>query len=635
MYSPGRLAWGSVPPAPPRFYRKHSGNPAEMLLGHHTGMDRAPVADWEGHVIVCGLQGVGLRMVEQLHQAEVQVVVVDEDPDPRLVRIVEGWEIPFIVGSPRIGGFLDRAGLARARAVVCAERTEVQTLETALLVSERRPDIRVVVQLANAAVGAAVSDVTGPGTVLDVAALAAPSIVEACLGSDSYQIAFGGARFMTSEVEVARFATLRALFGALAPIAVVPADGTPTVACPGRDYQVHVGDKVTVLGTPEELEAADLLPTKRGDDGSVLRVNHHHAGAGLLRRIGSLLASDDNSALRFAIIAASTLIVVSTVILRLAYRLPHGGHMTTLTALYFTVETISTVGYGDFSFADQSTAMEVFGILLIAGGATLLTTVFALITNVLVSWRIEQSLGRQQLVGLEGHVVVIGLGSVGIRVLEGLHNEGREVVVVERSENNRFLNQARALGAPVLIADSTQRQTLEDANVHSAAAVAVLTSDDLTNIETGLAVRDYLGERWLNVPVVLRVFDRELGHTVEHHFDFRHVRSTSAIAAPRFVGAALGLDILGSFDVAEQAFLVGRLTVAPGRGLDGLAMVDLPAQTRVIALSRAADDGRLEHPPRRDTRFAPGDQAYVLGPYEELLRVLRHQHEGDVGPVTS
>ncbi len=633
MYSPGPVAWGSVRLPGSCFFPKHCGNPEEMLLRHHTGMDAAPVADWEGHVIVCGLQGVGLRMVEQLHQAGVPVVVVDEDPDPRLVRIVEAWEIPFIVGSPRLGGFLDRAGLAGARAVVCAERTEVQTLETALLVSERRPDIRVVVQLANAAVGAAVGGVTGPGTVLDVASLAAPSIVEACLGSDSYQIEFGGAQFMTSEVEVARFATLRALFGALAPIAVVPADGTPTVACPGRDYQVHVGDKVTVLGTPEELEEADLLPAKAGDDGSGLRVHHHRVGAGLLARIRSQLASDDNSALRFAIVAASTLIVVSTVVLRLFYRTPNGGHMTTLTALYFTVETISTVGYGDFSFAAQSTGVEIFGILLIAGGATLLTTVFALITNVLVSWRIEQSLGRQQLVGLEGHVVVIGLGSVGIRVLEGLHKEGREVVVVERSENNRFLNQARALGAPVLIADSTQRQTLEDANVHSAAAVAVLTSDDLTNIETGLAVRDYLGERWLNVPVVLRVFDRELGHTVEHHFDFRHVRSTSAIAAPRFVGAALGLDILGSFDVAEQAFLVGRLTVAPGRGLDGLAMVDLPAQTRVIALSRAADGGRLEHPPRRDTRFAPGDQAYVLGPYEELLRVLRHQHEGDVGTV--
>ncbi|HEX3981790.1 MAG TPA: NAD-binding protein, partial [Acidimicrobiales bacterium] len=498
------------------------------------------------------------------------------------------------------------------------------------LVSEKRPDIRVVVQLANAAVGAAVTQVTGPGTVLDVAALAAPSIVEACLGSDSYQIELGGTLFKTFDVEVERYASIRALFGALAPIGVVPADASPTVACPGRDHMVSIGDKVTVLGTPEELEQAGLADGP-DDAGSGLAVHHHGGGAGLVRRISALLGSDDNSALRFAFVAASTLIVLSTVILRLAYRLPHGSHMTVLTALYFTVETISTVGYGDFSFADQSPAMEVFGIILIAGGATLLTTVFALITNVLVSWRIEQSLGRQQLVGLQGHVVVVGLGSVGIRVLEGLQAAGRQVVVVERNENNRFLNQARALGAPVLIADSTQRQTLEDANVHSAAAVAVLTSDDLTNIETGLAVRDYLGERWVSVPVVLRVFDRELGHTVEHHFDFRHVRSTSALAAPRFVGAALGLDILGSFTVGSQPFLVGRLTVAPGRGLDGLAMVDLPAQTRVIALSRAADGGRLEHPPRRDTRFAPGDQAYVLGPYEELLRVLRHEHEGDVG----
>jgi Trk K+ transport system NAD-binding subunit len=330
-------------------------------------------------------------------------------------------------------------------------------------------------------------------------------------------------------------------------------------------------------------------------------------------------------------VAALALVVVSVVVLRLTYRLPHGGHMNSLTALYFTVETISTVGFGDFSFSGQSTGLLVFGIVLIAMGAAMLTTVFALITNLLVSWRIEQSLGRSHLVGMEGHVVLIGLGSVGIRVLEGLQAAGRDVVVVERNESNRFLNQARAKGVPVLIADSTQRQTLDDANVSSAAAVAVLTSDDLTNIETGLAVRDHLGERWLTVPVVLRVFDRDLGHTVEHHFDFRHVRSTSALAAPRFVGAALGLDILGSFTVGQQPFLVGRLTVAPGRGLDGLAMQDLPAQTRVIALSRAADGGRLEHPPRRGTRFAPGDQAYLVGPYEELLAVLRHQHEGEVG----
>ena len=51
-------------------------------------------------------------------------------------------------------------------------------------------------------------------------------------------------------------------------------------------------------------------------------------------------------------------------------------------------------------------------------------------------------------------------------------------------------------------------------------------------------------------------------------------------------------------------------------------MQDLSAQTRVIALSRASD-GALEHPPRRGTVFAAGDRAFLLGPYEELLRVLQ------------
>ncbi len=615
---------------------KHSGNREEMQVGHDNGMGRSPVrqeqdgqGQREGHVIVCGLQGVGLRMVEQLRQAGVEVVVVEDEPDPRLIRVVEAWDIPCIVGNPRISGVLEEAGLPRARAVVCAERSEVQTLETALLISELRPQIRVVVQLANAAVGAAVSQVTGPGTVLDVAALAAPSIVEACLGSDSFQIELDGTRFMTGEVEVERYASLRALFGSLAPVAVVPSDGSDTVACPGRDHKVSIGDRVTVLGTPEELGGAGIGATGR-EDRQGLRIRSS-TRPGFVRRVASVVGSEANATLRLAVGAAVGLVALSVVILLAGYRTHDGGHLSALTALYFTVETISTVGFGDLSFSGQSTGILVFGIVLMVMGATLLTTVFALITNLLVSWRIEQSLGRQHLVGIEGHVVVIGLGSVGIRVLEGLRAEGREVVVVERNENNRYLNQARAGGVPVLIADSTQRQTLEDANVHTAAAVAVLTSDDLTNIETGLAVRDFLGERWVGVPVVLRVFDRDLGRTVERHFDFQHVCSTSALAAPRFVGAALGLDILGSFTVGQQPFLVGRLTVVPGRGLDGLAMQDLPAQTRVIALSRSADGGRLEHPPRRGTRFAPGDRAYLLGPYEELLRVLRHQHEGGVG----
>jgi Trk K+ transport system NAD-binding subunit len=383
------------------------------------------------------------------------------------------------------------------------------------------------------------------------------------------------------------------------------------------------GDRVAVLGTEDELRLGGIDPerTRR----SPLRT------VALSRRLGrraATLMEEGNRALTFVVAGLLALILLSTIILRFTYRVPdtHGGHLGFLTAAYFTVETVATVGYGDYTYAAQGAAMQVYAIALIATGVALVSTAFALFTNILVSRRIERSLGRHQVPGMVDHVVVIGLGAVGIAVVQGLIAEGQRVVVIERDYNNRFLSQARALGVPVVIADATQLQTHRMVNLNDAAAVAVLTSGDLTNIETGLAIRESLGERWEEVPVVLRVFDRDLARMMEESFGFRHVRSTSALAAPWFVGAALGLDVLSTFYVDQQPFLVGRVTVAARGGLQGLAMADLGARTRVIALSRAAEGGQLEHPPRRGTRFAGGDEAYILGPYEELLRVLQRDH---------
>src|ERR1700733_3851098 len=79
-----------------------------------------------------------------------------------------------------------------------------------------------------------------------------------------------------------------------------------------------------------------------------------------------------------------------------------------------------------------------------------------------------------------------------MEVLHGLLTRGREVVVVERDESNRYLNQVRQRGVPLVLGDSTLAQTLDSVNLSCAASVAIVTSDDLTNIETGLAVRDRL-----------------------------------------------------------------------------------------------------------------------------------------------
>ena len=67
----------------------------------------------------------------------------------------------------------------------------------------------------------------------------------------------------------------------------------------------------------------------------------------------SLLNAVDRR-LVIALLALFTVIIGSTVILRLAFRLAGGHHIPLVDAAYFTVETVTTVGYGDFSFRSQS-----------------------------------------------------------------------------------------------------------------------------------------------------------------------------------------------------------------------------------------------------------------------------------------
>ena len=588
-------------------------------------------AGWRGHVIVCGLHGVGLRIVELLNSSNVPTVVIDDHPDPRLARTLTGWGIPHIAGSSS-AETLAEAGLAGAEAVICAQEDDLPTLETALLTRELRADVRVVVQLSNPAVGRALSRIAI--SVLDVAGLSAPSLTEACLHTGVQEIRLATERFAAARTVASAPGTLRELYGALAPIAVLPTGGD-VVICPGRDHRVAAGDGVTLFGTPDELHTAGVIA-------------HRHAlgiGPGALGARGGLAASPGppswltrsvrsarhlaasllqamDRRLVAALFALFSVIIASTVILRLAYRLG-GHHIPLLDAVYFTAETVTTVNYGDFSYIRQSPWLMGGAVVLMLLGALFLAVFFAMLTDMLVSRRIEESLGRRRITGLRGHVLVIGLGSVGMQAASRLVAAGSEVVVVEKHDDNRHLSQARALGVPVVIADATLPETLESVSLASASAVAVLTSDDLANLETGLAVRDQLGTRWEATPVVLRMFDPQLARSVRHNFGFRNVRSTAALAAPWFVGAALGLDVLNTFYVGDEPLLVARLTVSRGGGLDGLALRDLGARTRVLAISRVPHQAYLEHPPRRGTRLRAADQAYLIGPYEELLAVLR------------
>jgi Trk K+ transport system NAD-binding subunit len=551
-------------------------------------------------IIVCGDDPLAKTIAEELRGAGARIIQIATAAD--------------LLG----------AGVHRARAVVCAGPDDAVNLEIALLAREYSQNVRVVARLSNDVLRGAVAAVSGPGAILDVADLAAPSIVEAVLSRNAHQFETAGIGFVVWGGEAPRDGTLREIYSDLAPVAVVHGKNSPApgevVPCPGRDLQVYAGDWTSMIGVKDELEARGItVPPRTTTRSRRSRVRRAIDAARAMR--------DDVNPLLFPSLAFVLLLTVgSAAVVRFTYQHPR---MSWLDALYFASETITSVGYGDFSFGQQSALLRLFAVGLMWGGVTVTAILVAFIADMLLSRRFVHLAGARRARHMRDHVVVIGLGSTGIRVVSDLTAAGYDVVVIEHDENNRFLSTAAELDVPVIFGDSTMRQTLESARVDRARGVAVLTQHDMNNIGTGIVLLEILGSD-TKVPIVMRVQGRALATAVNRQFGFENVRSIVDLAAPWFIGAAMGLQVLGTFWVGQRSFMVGGMLVTADSELDGLRMVDLSTHTRVIAITRP--EGPVSLRPRRDARLKAGDTVYLIGPYRELIATLR---KGQPPPLTA
>ena len=102
------------------------------------------------------------------------------------------------------------------------------------------------------------------------------------------------------------------------------------------------------------------------------------------------------------------------------------------------------------------------------------------------------------------------------------------------------------------------------------------------------------------------------------------MRSASALAAPWFVGAALGYEVVSTFYVERQPFLVARMRVAAGGGLDGPTLQELSTGTRMLAVATGTTGQRsANYHPTRHTRLRPGDEVLLVGPYPQIIATFR------------
>jgi voltage-gated potassium channel Kch len=134
------------------------------------------------HYIVCGLSGVGSKIVQQLHTSGYDVVVIETDSNNKYVNSVRGLGIPVIQGDASFRTTLKTSNINSAAAVLAVTNNDATNLEIALKAKGLAPKIPVIVHYADPDFAGIAQQVFDFEAVLSSAELAAPAFAAAALG---------------------------------------------------------------------------------------------------------------------------------------------------------------------------------------------------------------------------------------------------------------------------------------------------------------------------------------------------------------------------------------------------------------------------------------------------------------------
>jgi len=189
------------------------------------------------------------------------------------------------------------------------------------------------------------------------------------------------------------------------------------------------------------------------------------------------------------------------------------------------------------------------------------------LVNRVIDRRLTGILGRRA-VPRRDHVVVVGLGQVGLRLCLLLRACGIPVVAVDRDGEGENVGLAKELGLPVVVGRGADQSLMRQLSLPNATAVAAVTADDLENISVAMTARAVHRE----VRVVLRVGDGQVANETRSLLGLGLVRDVHRIAAALLAAMALGDEpesVVCLGDDAHLRFPDGRLERTALNTLEG------------------------------------------------------------------
>jgi Trk K+ transport system NAD-binding subunit len=559
----------------------------------------APATTGRGrHFIVCGDSSLAFRLVEELamrYRADVTAILADPDSGhgPAIARMNR---VQVVRAAQPDAAAFRAARLHAAEAVALVARNDVANVYAALQAQELNPNIRLVLRVHSPTLGQKVEALFTDAQVLSDVDIAAPAFVGASMGVVEATVIRIGDRVahVTTRADSAGHRTLCGL--------AVTAGPDAPVLLPEHEEDA---DLVLALDDPGAAEPYSPLIAKR------------HTFARLYRNINGIVFGSTARPLvsRSLLVALAFLAGVVLVGIGLFWVTDRGKVSNPAEAAYLMLFTSVGAGNADLTLSAWSQVVQT---IVTVAGVAMIPLLSAAIVQASVHARIAFPHGA--LVAPDrDHVVVVGLGNLGTRVVQTLHERGVEVVAIDQSPDPFGISYVRDNRIHFIVGDGSRQNTLERANVSRARALVVMTADDVVNLEYALRGRE-LRE---NIRVVLRLFDGDFADRIKRIFNITVSRSVSFLAAPAFAAGMVGREVIGTIGVRRRVLLVADVPVQAGSWLEGRRIHEVyePGEARVVALfNDGVPDGDWR--PGGHRLLTADDRLIVIATRLGLSRVL-------------
>lgn len=297
--------------------------------------------------------------------------------------------------------------------------------------------------------------------------------------------------------------------------------------------------------------------------------------------------------------------------------------MTPLEALYMTVITLSTVGFGEIQ--PLHTSGRIFVIILIVVGVASATFTASTLGQVILEGQFRRLMGRRKMESkikkLKDHFIIAGFGRVGRQVAKEYVDRKVPFVVIEKGEAS--LDHLNTLGYNYIAGEATEDETLISAKIKQAKVLVSTLPSEADNVYLSLTARHMNPELYIIARADNPGGERKLKRAGANSVVCPHIlggmRMAMSSLRPNVV------DFMQMTSLGEEGLGVEEISVPVGCRFGGKSLMEsgIKAEYGVTVIGIKKPDQKMQINPPPDATIFEKDILVLVGSRDELERLNR------------